>query len=71
MTTLAHDCADTCGTRCDECDDRMCSEYGPEPATGYCISHQCCTSCARTDTRRPACSECQRALNEAREGSDW
>lgn len=38
-----------CGERCDTCDDRMCSHWGPEPRACGTTCGDCpcsCTSCA-------------------------
>ena len=48
-------CTD-CGDRCDICDERMCSTFGPEPAP-TCPAHQECVDC-HTDNR---CRECAAA----------
>lgn len=66
----AHDCAtgydvdcrdcvshdQTCGVRCDRCNERMCEWFGPEPrsCSTTCTDCECdCTACwdARIDLR--------------------
>ena len=39
---------ETCGTRCDTCNERMCTWYGPEPAI-TCAGHDYCTDCDQTN----------------------
>lgn len=50
---------ESCGDRCDICDERMCSTFGPEPAP-TCPAHQECVDC-HTDNR---CQECAAARRE-------
>lgn len=57
--TAAETCTD-CGTRCDDCGERMCATWGPEPAI-TCGVHRYCTDCDR-DNR---CRECRREREAA------
>lgn len=43
-----------CGTRCDDCGERMCNTYGPEVAV-TCGAHTLCVDCS--DSNNP-CAEC-------------
>lgn len=57
-----------CGERCDRCDERMCSEFGPEPrACGTtCADCPCdCTACwdARIDLRAELERQLQKDAN--------
>lgn len=56
----------SCGVRCDVCDERMCSEFGPEPAA-RCDAHPTCVDCAEI----PPCRDCGEVIRQAHEGSDW
>ena len=46
---------DGCGTRCIDCNERMCIAFGPEPAP-RCVDHPTCVDCAEI----PDCRECKR-----------
>lgn len=59
----AEACAD-CGTRCDYCDDRMCTRWGPAPEPS-CGAHNVCEDCAADHH----CRECQSARANEREAS--
>lgn len=63
MTDLCQPCADQ--TRCDRCDERMCSDFGPEPrACGTtCADCPCdCTACLleREDMRAELADQIER-----------
>lgn len=50
----ASDC-EACGERCDVCDERMCSEDGPEPVI-TCDAHRCCVDCDDVALTCTACA---------------
>lgn len=58
------ECAD-CGVRCDDCGERMCSEFGPEPAITcaahrlcICCDDMTCKDCAHERREEQACATC-------------
>lgn len=56
---MTRDDCPNCGTRCDLCDERMCAQYGPEPAT-TCSAHRYCRDCEADN----ACRDCAAVRRE-------
>jgi hypothetical protein len=55
----------SCGDRCNDCGDRMCTEYGPAPAA-RCYEHPTCEACDDTPVYCPECLDVLRYVAEDR-----
>lgn len=59
-TANSGQCHPDCSERCDTCSERMCAQYGPEPAI-TCDAHRICTGCDDYSHQCRACAEAREA----------